>query len=78
MNTHSIGMKYYQKRYGLITFHAMGQQELHHIIWCMDRRPYYHGKLWPVSKEPDAKQSHPLEVEEAGRLKEKWFRNNYC
>jgi hypothetical protein len=32
MNTHGAGMKYYQKRYGLIMFHAMGQQELHHII----------------------------------------------
>jgi hypothetical protein len=32
MNIHGVGMKYYQKRYGLIVFHAMGQQELHHII----------------------------------------------
>jgi hypothetical protein len=42
-----------------------------------------------VSKEFDAKQSHPLEVEEArmygfwkskrrGDEKEKWFWNNYC
>jgi hypothetical protein len=42
-----VGMKYYQKRYGLIVCHATGQQELHHIIWCMGRRPYYHGKLRP-------------------------------
>jgi hypothetical protein len=48
MNTHGVGMKYYQKRDGLIVFHATGQQELHHIIWCMGRRPYYHGKLRPV------------------------------
>jgi hypothetical protein len=48
MNNHGVGMKYYQKRYGLIVFHAMGQQEPHHIIWCMGRRPYYHGKLRPV------------------------------
>jgi hypothetical protein len=25
--------------------HVMEQQKLHHIIWCMDRRPCYHGRL---------------------------------
>jgi hypothetical protein len=29
----------------------MGQQELHHIIWYMGRRPYCHGKLRPVQDE---------------------------
>jgi hypothetical protein len=43
-----IKRKYYQKHYGLIVCHAMGQQEPHHIIWCMGRRPYCHGKLQPV------------------------------
>jgi hypothetical protein len=32
----------------LIVCHAMGQQEPHHIIWCMGRRPYCHRKLRPV------------------------------
>jgi transposase InsO family protein len=29
-------------------FHVMEQQKLRHIIWCMDRRPYYHGRLRPA------------------------------
>jgi transposase InsO family protein len=24
------------------------QQKFHHIIWCMDRGPYYHGRLRPA------------------------------
>jgi transposase InsO family protein len=31
-----------------ISCHVMEQQKLRHIIWCMDRRPCYDGRLWPT------------------------------
>jgi hypothetical protein len=37
--------KVYRKHCGHTAFHVMEQQKLHHIIWCMDRRPYCHGRL---------------------------------
>jgi transposase InsO family protein len=34
--------------FGHTAFHVMEQQKLHHIIWCIDRRPYYHRRLRPA------------------------------
>jgi transposase InsO family protein len=34
--------------FGHTAFHVMEQQKLHHIIWCIDRRLYYHGRLRPA------------------------------
>jgi hypothetical protein len=45
MNNLGVGMKFCQKHCGNTAFHVMEQQKLHHIIWCMDKRPYYHGRL---------------------------------
>jgi hypothetical protein len=33
------------KHCGHTAFHVMEQQKLRHIIWCMDMRLYYHGRL---------------------------------
>jgi hypothetical protein len=48
MNTLGIGTKFYQKHCGHTVFHVMEQQKLWHIIWCMDRRSCYHGRLRPA------------------------------
>jgi transposase InsO family protein len=45
MDTLDVGTKFRQKHCGHTTFHVMKQQKLRHIIWCMDRRSYYHGIL---------------------------------
>jgi transposase InsO family protein len=45
MNTLGVGTKFYRKHCGHTAFQVMEQQKLRHIIWCMDRRPYYHGRL---------------------------------
>jgi hypothetical protein len=45
MNTQGVGTKFYQKHYGHTAFDVMEQQKLCHIIWCMDRRSCYHGRL---------------------------------
>jgi hypothetical protein len=48
MNTLGVGTKFCQKHCGHTAFHVMEQQKLCHIIWCTDRRLYYHGRLWPA------------------------------
>jgi hypothetical protein len=45
MNTLGVGMKFCRKHCGHIAFRVMEQQKLRHIIWCMDRRLYYHERL---------------------------------
>jgi hypothetical protein len=48
MNTLGVGTKFYRKHCGPTAFHVMEQQKLCHIIWCMDRRLCYHGRLRPA------------------------------